>query len=303
MIDLHMHTNHSDGTDSVQELLEKAESKKIEIISITDHDTVGAYYELEAYPEIRKKYSGEIIIGSEIKTYYKETNIEILAYGIDYKRIKIKTMRNENQEKIQTDILKHHIKVAKELGIKVNENIKIDQTNPDKMYAGLVFCSDIIKHNENEQILKDLLNIDITKTMHRINFYEKHESNKNSPFFYDTTKYSDDYQTVIDKIHNAGGLAFLAHGFEYGFEDNRKVLEEMARTTNIDGFECIYPLFSSEEREFMIDMCKKYNKYTSGGSDYHADHKPTTFMGTGIDNNILIPKEFVESWIKKVKKI
>ena len=44
MIDLHIHTNHSDGTDSVEELLKKAEVKNLEIISITDHDSVGAYY-------------------------------------------------------------------------------------------------------------------------------------------------------------------------------------------------------------------------------------------------------------------
>ncbi len=42
-IDLHIHTNHSDGTDSVEELLRKAENKKLEIISITDHDQIGAY--------------------------------------------------------------------------------------------------------------------------------------------------------------------------------------------------------------------------------------------------------------------
>ena len=46
MIDLHTHTNHSDGTDSVEELLLNAEKKKLEIISITDHDSVDAYYEL-----------------------------------------------------------------------------------------------------------------------------------------------------------------------------------------------------------------------------------------------------------------
>ncbi len=43
MIDLHIHTNHSDGTDSVKELLEKAENKKIEVISITDHNKIDTY--------------------------------------------------------------------------------------------------------------------------------------------------------------------------------------------------------------------------------------------------------------------
>lgn len=47
MIDLHTHTRYSDGTDSVAELLSNAESKKLNIISITDHNTALAYNELK----------------------------------------------------------------------------------------------------------------------------------------------------------------------------------------------------------------------------------------------------------------
>lgn len=56
MIDLHLHTNHSDGTDSVEELLENAEKQKLEIISITDHNSVGAYFELEKNRYKKRKY-------------------------------------------------------------------------------------------------------------------------------------------------------------------------------------------------------------------------------------------------------
>ena len=77
MIDLHLHTNYSDGTDSVEELLENAEKQKLEIISITDHNSVDAYFELEKMPNIRNKFSGEIVIGSEIKTIFDDVNIEI----------------------------------------------------------------------------------------------------------------------------------------------------------------------------------------------------------------------------------
>ena len=115
MIDLHLHTTHSDGTDSVEMLLENAEKNKIEIISITDHDSVGAYFELEKHPEIRKKFSGEIVIGSEIKCFFDNSNIEILAYGIDYNKINIK---KEDRQKVQSDILKHFINVGKGFGKK-----------------------------------------------------------------------------------------------------------------------------------------------------------------------------------------
>lgn len=294
MIDLHLHTNHSDGTDSVKELLQNAEQQKLEIISITDHDSVGAYFELEEHSELRKIFSGDIIIGSEIKTTYNNVNIEILAYGIDYKNINIK---KEDRELVQNDILKHFIKVAKELGIKVDEDIKVDVTDINKLFAPWVFYDSITKYKENEQILKKLEPID------RNSFYREHEGNKNSPFYYDTSKNFDNFQTVIDKIHKAGGLAFLAHGFIYPFEDKKRTIEEIAQTTDIDGLECMYPLFTEEEKEFMINLCKKYNKFMSGGSDYHAKNKPTTFMGTGINNNITVKKEFVENWIHQVKKI
>ena len=47
MIDLHIHTNYSDGTDTVEELLKKAEKINLQYISITDHDNCNAYKELE----------------------------------------------------------------------------------------------------------------------------------------------------------------------------------------------------------------------------------------------------------------
>ena len=294
MIDLHLHTNHSDGTDSVKELLAVAEQQKLEMISITDHNSVEAYFELDENPKIRNTFSGEIIIGSEIKAIFDDVNIEILAYGIDYKKIDI---RQENKLQVQNDILKHYINVAKKLGIKVDETIKVDITDPTRTFACWVFCDDILKYKENERILKEIGQIN------KITFYRDHEGNKNSPFYYNTSKYYDDCQTLIDKIHAAGGLAFLAHGLLYPFNNKKDSIEKILKTTNIDGLECIYPLFSKKDTDFMINLCQKYQKFMSGGSDYHAKNKPTIFMGTGINNNIAIQKTFVKDWTNKVRKI
>ena len=53
----------------------------------------------------------------------------------------------------------------------------------------------------------------------------------------------------------------------------------------------------------MINLCQKYQKFMSGGSDYHTKNKPNISMGTGINNNILLQKTFVKDWINKVRKI
>ena len=118
MIDLHMHTKYSDGTDALYELLHKAENQKLEIISITDHDQIAAYKELEAHPNLRKIFTGVIIPGSELKTVYNNVPIEVLAYGIDYKKLRIHKI---DQKKLQVKVLKTLTNTIKKLGFKYNE--------------------------------------------------------------------------------------------------------------------------------------------------------------------------------------
>ena len=62
MIDLHMHTNNSDGTDSVKDILKKAQEKGLKYISITDHDNCNGYLELEKI-DVKKYSNGKIVPG------------------------------------------------------------------------------------------------------------------------------------------------------------------------------------------------------------------------------------------------
>ena len=86
MIDLHMHTTYSDGTDTVKELLEKAEFLGLEVISITDHNTCKAYFEMEKF-NVKEIYHGNIIVGCEFTTSFDNRLIEVLGYGFDYKGV------------------------------------------------------------------------------------------------------------------------------------------------------------------------------------------------------------------------
>lgn len=293
MIDLHIHTNHSDGTDTVKELLRKAEQKKLEIISITDHDEIGAYYELESNFNLRNLYSGKIITGSELKTFYNDVSIEVLAYGIDYKNFRIHKVDTQN---VQKEILKHMTSVARKLEFKFDEkNLYIEENNPSKHYASFVLASELLKYNENKKIIKDI------GEFSEETFFRIHQTNNESPFYFDETSTLIGINELIFRIHEAGGLAFLAHGYIYPFKNNE--IEEILANTKIDGMECIYPLFSEKERKKAYNLCKKYNKYMSGGTDYHAKNKPLIELGTGINNNVSIEKEFVQGWIDKVRSI
>lgn len=120
-------------------------------------------------------------------------------------------------------------------------------------------------------------------------------------FFIDTSRYYPDINQAITDIHNAGGLAFLAHPLIYPFQDIEYDLEYIVSSTNIDGLECEYPLFTYEQRNKLKKLCEKYSKYISGGSDYHANLKPNIKMGTGINNNLFIEKRLIDNWIKMSK--
>ena len=293
MIDLHMNTNHSDGTDSVEELLKKAEKKNLEIISITDHDSVGAYFELEENPELMKLYSGKLIIGTELMTYYRGVSIEILGYGIDYKKLR---MQEIDIEKMQQTILSNMKNVAKNLGLKFDErNTYVDQSDVSRQYASCVMAAELLKYDENKEILNRIGDKFTIPTFFRI-----HQSDKKSPFYFDTSNLLLDINEIISRIHEAGGLAFLAHGYIYPFKNKDEIIEEILSTTNIDGMECIYTEFLEEERKKAYNLCKKYNKFMSGGTDYHAKNKPDIELGTGRNNNIKIEKDFIKDWVHRV---
>ncbi len=295
MVDLHTHTNHSDGTDSVEELLQKAEEKGVEILSITDHDQIGAYIEIDNNPDIRKKFSGKIVPGVELKTHYKGTSIEVLGYGIDYKLLKINTLSDEELQRKYLEKLKS---VLDKYGFKYDSNeLYIDFNNPKKHWAAFTVATEILRHKENEELVKKVGAFDTTS------FYRVHQSNKNSVFYVDESENYEDINTIIENIHNANGLAFLAHGYIYPFENKDKSIEEILKTTKIDGIECQHPLFTQEEKQKAIKLADKYHKYKSGGTDYHARNKPDIELVTGKNGNVHVTYEFVKEWIDKCKTI
>lgn len=293
MIDLHTHTNISDGTDTVKELLENANNINLEVLSITDHDTTDAYYDVI---KLRDLFKGIIIPGVELKAYYDGMPLEVLGYGIDHTKININ--RNAVFD-MQVDCLEEFKNIGRSLGLKFDENIQVSKTDSRRKYASFTFAEELLKHKENESIL-----LSIGPMFTQTEFYRVHASNKKSIFYYDESKLGITIEKAIDMIHNAGGLAFLAHPLIYPYEkDKFEEIEHILKTYNLDGIEVDYPLFTQNDRIKLREIAKKYNKYISGGTDYHANNKPDIKLGTGIENNMTITTEDIKEWLNKVNKM
>ena len=289
MIDLHTHTVYSDGTDSVVDLLKKAADKGLEVITITDHDTVNAYDEL-ARLDISKYFSGIIIPGAELKTTFNKIPIEILAYNIDIEKMKESPCTNLVDKKtIQERYLQNFIEVGNTLGIECSPDLKMEVSEG---YASNTYYKDIKKYPKNYDIIPELLNDKQEK------FYRLTSSNPMSPFYIDESSDNLDINFVIDEIHRCGGLAFLAHLYVYRIDSHIEFLESIINETKLDGIECYYSTFKEEETKTILEVTKKHKLYVSGGSDYHGMNKKDLDLGNGY-GKLNISYEVIKDWFER----
>ena len=289
MIDLHIHTTNSDGEFCVTDILEKAESKGLNIISITDHNNINAYDEINDI-SVRKLYSGKIVIGVELEFVYKGRLFDMLGYGIDLEVMKkseiIKEGYVHSTVEGQSEILDKLKHVCDELGLKYSLDLKI--VKPNHM-ANDVLVDDILKYSDNKETLSSMNIVD------RSSFYRKHFCEVSSPFYIDQTAGKRDIFYVTSLIHDAGGLCFLAHPFVYNLPNIKETLDEIVSFDIIDGIECAHRKHTEEQIKFLIDYCNEHNLKKSGGSDFHID---SHFLGYANKGNYAIAGDLVKDWVK-----
>ena len=215
---------------------------------------------------------------------------EILGYGFDLNTIK-EYFENNDIMGIQKNYLEYLKKQGKKVGLIFDENLKLMDNHS---YASVVFETELLKYSENKEIMKK----------HHIslepNFYRAEQCNKNSIFYIDENKDFIDIKGLLEKIHEAKGIAFLAHPYIYPVENVEEMVEYIVNTYQLDGIECYYSTFTEEQKQTMINCTKKYNLYISGGTDFHGMSKPDIKMGNGR-GNLQIPKEVILNWVDKIK--
>ena len=290
MIDLHTHTNLSDGTDDVKTLLTKAEEAGVECLSITDHNDCRAY-EVLSQINVGEYYTGRIVPGCEFKVWLDGVSIEILGYKVNMevlsKRIPELYISYEERQRIEYDRL---AEICKRLGLKFNE----EEIAPDfKEDYGMYFVHhELVKYPENRKHFSSQEAWD-----NRSVFYRACLCNPNDVFYMDNSDNQPSVEEVIDLIKEAGGLAFMAHVYLY-WELSDRLFKTLMSTYPIDGVECCYWAYSDQQTQFLVDFCKKNNLYMSGGSDYHGGSHKENAIGKGL-GNLNISFELIADWVDK----
>lgn len=291
MIDLHIHTTSSDGSDEPKEILIKAQNAGLKYISITDHDSIDAYKKLKEI-KIHNYFKGKIIPGCEFSVVHQGKPIEVLGYGIDLDAIdSLGVVSNEKFLERENDYLKKLMSVCRNLKIKYSDNLSIIG---GKYFATQLMHADLRKYPENEKHFTK----EVWESLNA--FYRTCVNNENNPFFLNQTQNYFTIPEVADLIKKAGGRSFLAHLYGYFADDHEEFLNSIVSLNALDGIECYHSLHSIEKTKHLLDYCSEHDLYSSGGSDYHGKLKPNVKIGESIPG-IKIPFDILESWLPSNK--
>lgn len=285
MIDLHIHTALSDGICSIEEVIELACKCGLNYISITDHNHALAF-ENENLSKFNA-FKGHILTGCEIATSYEGSIIEILGYGINptvinsWYRI---FYSDDNIKRNETFLFNKLKELCKKEKLRLEDNLSLGPIK--KGCSKKVIYKNLIKFKDNMDVFKlDSYN----------NFFRLMLSNSEHPLFLNEAETYPLLRDVVNLIHSAGGMAFLAHPFEYGFNNTLYTLDKIIKLVSLDGIECYHPSANINDCNSLVDFCRSNALYMSGGSDFH-NYNRATRIGLSSESQPVCDK-LILSWV------
>ena len=183
------------------------------------------------------------------------------------------------------DCLNQALNKLKKLGI----NLDKEKLDKNCSYDRAIYQELLLKKDENEEIIgKGML--DNIRVLFRNGF-----ANPESPLFVDVDKYRPTPKQITDMIHKSGGVAFLAHPYQYSFDNILDMITDLRKECDLDGVEAFHSSFTIEQMITLQEYAKKNKLYISGGSDYHGKIKKEISLKTGC-SNLHISKNILE-WL------
>lgn len=284
-IDLHIHTNKSDGEYSPKEIIDEAKKLGVSVISITDHDTIDAYSE-ELFNYVREK-GIKLIPGVEISTKIEKVGIHILGYNFDLENKEFAL----ELEKIRNSRHIYLYEVSKKLeglGYKVN----VKELDKIKSVTKAHIASDIVENEKNkEKLLAEFGYIpkrgEFIETIMNENCIAYVKKNTVTP------------KEAGKAIRKAGGKVVLAHPVAYEYEDNlvEEDISNIVDELNPDGIEANY-LYVKRNGELVDEtqkwnlFAKRHNLFVTLGTDFHKKdgvHPEIGFKNTDfkLEDNVI----------------
>lgn len=247
--DLHIHSTLSDGSDTREQILQKASALGIKVMSFTEHDSVAGYEDGIA---LAASYGIKALPGVEISAYDFASGKKAHILGFNYSGGEHITALCEPLLMRRHGNSLRKIEILRELGYKITED-------DVRRYAG--------KYIYKQHILKYLVDSGQEDELFGKVYYTLFK--QNGPCDFDIT-YVDAVEAV-QVINADGGKAVLAHP---GQQDNFSMIPQL-KEAGLWGIELLHPMHNQADREKVLAEAEKFGLYCTGGSDYHGTYTKT----------------------------
>jgi hypothetical protein len=276
LIDLHSHTNESDGTCSPGELVQEAARAGVTVLGITDHDTFRGFD--QAAP-LADQAGIEAVCGIELSTKLHGQSVHLLGYFLGDNGLK--SFRTWVLE-MQASRRERNVRLAarlRELGF----DITLEEA--EKRGRGMTgrphFAQLMVEKGyvaSLRQAFDEYLDESAKGYVHRI---------------------EPQFSAGVARIREAGGIASLAHPVRVR-GDIPALLPELCEA-GLNAIEAYHSDHTPRDTEQYVGLAERYGLMVTGGSDFHGAVKPGVQLGTGYNGNLRIPTDLLDQLRERVR--
>lgn len=282
-VDLHVHSNRSDGTFSPPELVDYAMEKGLAAFALTDHDSVDGLEEALSYAEqLRRTLPPkeaqnipEVIPGIEFSTEYQGKDVHILGLYIDYHNSRF---QNYLQDFVASRVNRNRKMCAllQKAGIDISYEALLSEF-PDAVITRAHYAKFLLNHN-------------YIKSMKEA--FDRYVGD-HCPYYVPREKVSP--EQAVELILQADGIPILAHPILYHMSDERlETLVSRLKDAGLMGIEAIYSTYNASEERQIRRLAEVYHLTVSGGSDFHGENKPGLDLAVGY-GKLFVPYSVLEA--------
>ena len=256
-VDLHIHTTASDGSESPAAVVAEAKKLGLAAIAVTDHDSVSGCAEAAA---AGARLGVEVVPGIEISTKYR-ASVHILGYYIDPQSVHLLPVL----EWIVHDRDERNRKTAQ---LMAADGLPVSYEEMQQRFPG------VIGRPHFAELLVELGMAGSIKDA-----FDRY-MNRGGKYYLGRSVLG--MERSIELIRAAGGVAVLAHPFQYRLDDaGLRELIEHTMANGLQGMECRYSGYTAEQTAYLEALAGEYGLVPTGGSDYHGMVKPHIQIGSG----------------------
>ncbi|MBV8551141.1 MAG: PHP domain-containing protein [Acidobacteriaceae bacterium] len=277
-VDLHAHTNESDGSLTPAELVALGKQMDLAALAITDHDTFAGYE--KALPHARAA-GLDLVRGIELNTRLyvdggrTHRSVHLLAYFVNGEPSGEFTAWLEDERTERRNRNKALAKVLQANGMEVTfEEVEArGRSLAGRPHFARILVDKGYARSSEEAFRRYLA--------------------EDSPTY--VARKSKTTEEVIGIVRRANGIPVIAHPIRLGFaRDAERELIASFKRAGLVGLEIYHSEHPPLLQAYYHQLAKELELLPTGGSDFHGTVKPDIRLGTGANGNVRVPSEFLK---------